>query len=182
MGRGANTPDSFCAVFFQTPKTNPWLFFFLQKEGPTKPPAATLCTIATSFCTSPQQVSSLACSRTSPISRQSSRNRRRPGCNSCGEKASRISNRKAKPAGLASAMTHYRILRQHSRKNLRAPSGLCPYGRRRSLLICPPNRRTLKKDWGTVMARIQQRRQHSRKQQRLEARVTPEQKRLIERP
>ena len=31
------------------------------------------------------------------------------------------------------------------------------------------------------MARIQQRRQHSRKEQRLEARVTPEQKRLIER-
>ena len=31
------------------------------------------------------------------------------------------------------------------------------------------------------MARIQQRRQRSRKEQRLEARVTPEQKRLIER-
>src|ERR1700674_3160026 len=57
----------------------------------------------------------------------------------------------------------------------------CTADGRTSLLICPPNRRTLKKDWGTVMARIQQRRQHSRKEQRLEARVTPEQKRLIER-
>src|SRR5882672_9379994 len=54
------------------------------------------------------------------------------------------------------------------------------YGRT-LLLICPPNRRTLKEDWGTIMARIQQRRQHSRKEQRLEARVTAEQKRLIER-
>jgi hypothetical protein len=34
--------------------------------------------------------------------------------------------------------------------------------------------------WGTLMARIQ-RRQHSRKEQRLEARVAPEQKRPIER-
>jgi uncharacterized protein (DUF1778 family) len=57
---------------------------------------------------------------------------------------------------------------------------LCTADSRTFLLICPPARRTVKRDWGTLLARIQ-RQQHSRKEQRLEARVTPEQKRLIER-
>jgi uncharacterized protein (DUF1778 family) len=59
-------------------------------------------------------------------------------------------------------------------------SPICTADGRTFLLICPPYRRTLKWIGGTLMARIQ-RQQHSRKEQRLEARVTPEQKRLIER-
>src|SRR6266550_3507570 len=101
MGTRPSASESICSAFVRTTTTNTGPISILSNDGPTKSPAATHCTIATSFCTSPQQVSSLACSPTSPISRQSSRNRRRPGCNSCGEKASRISNRKAKPAGLA---------------------------------------------------------------------------------
>src|SRR2546427_9143831 len=59
-------------------------------------------------------------------------------------------------------------------------TAICTANSRIFSLTCTPNSRTLMTSWENLMARIQQGQRRPRKQQRLEARVTPEQKRLIE--
>src|SRR2546427_4383854 len=53
-------------------------------------------------------------------------------------------------------------------------TAICTANSRIFSLTCTPNSRTLMTSWENLMARIQQGQRRPRKQQRLEARVTPE--------